>query len=40
MITGYPINGAMGSLGGGRVWKLSMVCLHNNAVVARGILVT
>ena len=30
----------MGSSGGGRVWKLSMVCLHNNAIVGRGILVT
>ena len=28
IITGYPIDGAMGSLGGGRVRKLSMVCLH------------
>ena len=26
--------------GGERVWKLSMVCLHNNAIVARDILVT
>ena len=40
MITGYPINGAMASSGGGRVWKLSMVCLPNNAIGARGILVT
>ena len=38
--TGYPIDGAMGSSGGGRVRKLSVVCLHNNAIVARGILVT
>ena len=40
MITGYPIDGAMGSSGGGRVWKLLVGCLHNNAIVARGILVT
>ena len=40
IITGYPIDGAMGSSGGGRVWKLSVVCEHNNAIVARGILVT
>ena len=40
MITGYPIDGAMGSSGGGRAQKLSMVCLHNNAIVARGILGT
>ena len=40
IITGYPIDGAMGSSGGGRVRKLLMVCLHNNAIVARGILVT
>ena len=39
MITGYPIDGAMGSSGGGQDRKLSMVCLHN-AIVARGILVT
>ena len=39
IITGYPIDGAMGRSGGGRVRKLSMVCLHN-AIVARGILVT
>ena len=38
IITGDPIDGAMGSYGGGRVRKLSMVCLHNNAIVARGIL--
>ena len=30
----------MGNWGGGRVRKLSVVCLHNNAIVARGILVT
>ena len=30
----------MGRLGGGQVRKLSDVCLHNNAIVARGILVT
>ena len=30
----------MGSTGGGRVQKLLMVCLHNKAIVARGILVT
>ena len=39
MITGYPIDGAMGSSGGGQVQKLSMVCSHN-AIVARGMLVT
>ena len=37
--TDYPIDGAMGRPGGGRVRKLSDVCLHNNAIVARGILV-
>ena len=35
-----PIEGAMGSSGGWRVRELSDVCLHNNANVARGILVT
>ena len=30
----------MGSSGGGRVRNLLMVCLHNKAIVARGILVT
>ena len=30
IITVYPINGAMGSSGGGRVPKLSMVCSQNN----------
>ena len=40
IITGYPIDGAMGSSGGGRVRKLSVVCLHNNAIIARDILVT
>ena len=30
----------MGSSGGGRVPKLSLVCFHINAIVARGILVT
>ena len=39
IITGYPIDGAMGSLVGEWVRKLSVVCLHNNAIVARGILV-
>ena len=39
IITGYPIDGAMGSSGGGRLRKLSVVCLHNNAIVVRGILV-
>ena len=34
------IDGAMGSSGGGRVRELSVLCLHNNAIVARGILVT
>ena len=37
---GYPIDGAIGSSGGGRVRKLSVVCLHNKAIIARGILVT
>ena len=30
----------MGSSGGWRVRKLSMICLHNNGIVARGILGT
>ena len=30
----------MGSTGGGQVRKLLMICLHNKAIVARGILVT
>ena len=40
IITGYQIDGIMGSSGGGRVRKLTVVCLHNNAIVARCILVT
>ena len=40
IITGHPIDGAMGSSGGGRVRKLSVVCLHKKAIVARCILVT
>ena len=40
IITGYPIDGAMGCLGGGWARKFSDVCLHNNAIVARSILVT
>ena len=40
IITCYPIDGAMGSSGVGRVRELSVVCLHSNAIVARGILVT
>ena len=40
IITGYPIDGTMGSSGEGWVRKLLDVCLHNNAIVARGILVT
>ena len=40
IITGYPIDGAMGNLGVGLARKLSVVCLHNNAIVERGILVT
>ena len=36
IITGYPIDGVMG---GGWVRNLSVVCLHNNAIVARGIMV-
>ena len=38
--TGYLIDCAMGSSGGGRVRKLSVICLNNNAIVARDILVT
>ena len=38
IITSYPTDGAMSSSRGGRVWELSVVCLHNNAIVARGIL--
>ena len=30
----------MGSSGGGLVRKLSVVCLHNNGIIAEGILVT
>ena len=40
IIAGYPIDGAMGNSGGGRARKLSVVCLHSNAINARGILVT
>ena len=40
IITGYSIDGAMERSGGGRVRKFFDVCLHNNAIVARGILVT
>ena len=40
ILTGYPIDGAIVSSGGKRLRKLSMVCLHNNAIVVRGILVT
>ena len=40
IITGYPIDGAMGHSVGGLVRKLSDVCLHNNAIVARCILDT
>ena len=40
IITGYPIGGAMECSGDGRVRKLLDVCLHNNAIVARDILVT
>ena len=40
IITGYLKDGAMGSSGGGWFRKLSVVCLHNNAIVARCILVT
>ena len=29
IMTGYPIDGAMGRSGGGRVRKLSDICLHN-----------
>ena len=39
-ITGYPIDGAMGTSGGGWIRELLVVCLHNNAIVARGILFT
>ena len=37
IITGHQIDGAMGSSCGGPVRKLSDVCLHNNAIVARGL---
>ena len=40
IITDYLIDGAMGRSGGGWVCRLSDVCLLNNAIVARGILVT
>ena len=40
IITGYPIDGAMERSGGGRIRKLWDVCLHNSAIVVRGILVT
>ena len=40
ILIGYLIDGAMGSADGGRARKLSMVCLHHNAIVARGILGT
>ena len=40
IITGYLIDGAMGSSGGGHARKLSVVCLHNNAIVVRGIMGT
>ena len=40
IITAYPIDGTTGSSGGGRVRKLSTISLHNNAIVARGIIVT
>ena len=39
-ITGYHIDDDMGSSGGRQIRKLSVVCLHNNIIVARGILVT
>ena len=38
--TAYPIDGAMGSSGGGRISEVIVRLLHNNAIVARGILVT
>ena len=40
IITGSPIDGAMASSGAGRVRNLLLVCLHNNTIVAWGILVT
>ena len=40
IITGFLIDGAMGSSGVGWVQKLSVVCLHNNAIVRKYILVT
>ena len=40
IITSYPVDGAMGCSGGGRVRKLSVIYLHNNAIIARGILIT
>ena len=36
----YPHKFFEGSLGRGRFRKLSVICLHNNAIVAHGILVT
>ena len=33
IMTGYPIDGAMGSSGGGRVRKLSVVCLHTTTLL-------
>ena len=36
----HPIDGAMGSTGEGWFRKLSVVFIHNNAIVAKGILVT
>ena len=38
--SGTNINQLTDSSGGGRVRELSVVCLHNNAFVAKGILVT
>ena len=40
IIISYPTDGAMGSSGGGLLREFSVVCLHNNAIVAKGILVT
>ena len=39
IITCYPIDGSMGSSDAGWVRQLSVVCLHQNPIVARGILV-
>ena len=40
IITSYPIDGAIGRSGDGMIRKFSDVCLDDNAMVAKGILVT